>query len=136
MGNRHDGAFEVVQETFQPRNRFGIGGWWVRRAAAYPAFPATDGTAPRGGARRRTVFRLWHPSPADAGRQLRAQAARSDYDRRALDNLFKPALLCGQLVEVGIRIGVQRVHFIQTFEGVNHFRNGLFNRLAYRVFRV
>lgn len=27
----------------------------------------------------------------------------------------------GQLVKIGIRIGVQRIHFIQAFQGVNHF---------------
>ena len=38
MGNRHHGAFEVVQEAFQPRRTRRRGGWSVRRAAAYPVF--------------------------------------------------------------------------------------------------
>ncbi|KYF22121.1 hypothetical protein AIZ20_23580, partial [Salmonella enterica subsp. enterica serovar Typhimurium] len=42
-----------------------------------------------------------------------------------LDYLFKSALLSGPLVEVGIRIGLQREHFIQTLERVNNFANGL-----------
>ncbi len=53
-----------------------------------------------------------------------------------LDHFFQTALLSGQLVEVGIRIGVQRVHFVETLQRANHFRDGFFHRLTHGVFRV
>ncbi len=54
----------------------------------------------------------------------------------SLNDLFQTALFSGQLVKIGIRIGVQRIHFIQAFQGVNHFRNRFFNGLTHGVFRV
>lgn len=53
-----------------------------------------------------------------------------------LDNLFKFALLSGQFVEVRIRLGVFGIHFIQTFQGVNHFGYRFFNGFTHGVFRV
>ena len=52
-----------------------------------------------------------------------------------LDDLFQLALFGGQLVKVRIWIGVQRVHFIQTFQGADHFGHRLFDRFANGVFR-
>ncbi len=121
MGNRH-GAFEVVQETFQPRNRFGIRGWWVRRAAACPALRnrrhSADATAPPPDSFSTLAFQ------SGRRRASAALAVRSSYDRRALDNLFKPALACGQLVEVGIRTAYSAYTSSRRLS-VNHFRNGL-----------
>ena len=53
-----------------------------------------------------------------------------------LNNLFKLALLRGQFVEVSVRLGVLRVHFIQAFQRVNHFCNRFFNGFANGMFRV
>ncbi len=53
-----------------------------------------------------------------------------------LDNLFIFALLSGQFVEVRIRLGVFGIHFIQTFQRVNHFGYRFFNGFTYGVFRV
>ena len=99
-------------------------------------FPAAGGTAPRGGVHHRRDSRFSHPSPADAGHRPRAPAARSGCDRRALDNFLIFALLSGQFVEVRIRLGVFGIHFIQTFQRVNHFGYRFFNGFTYGVFRV
>lgn len=53
-----------------------------------------------------------------------------------LDDLFILALLRGQLVEVRIRLSVFGIHFIQTFQRVNHFGYRFFNGFANGVFRV
>ena len=53
-----------------------------------------------------------------------------------LNNLFKLALLRGQFIEVGVRFCVLGIHFIQAFQGVNHFGHRFFNRLTDGVFRV
>ncbi len=53
-----------------------------------------------------------------------------------LDDLFILALLCGPLVEVRIRLSVFGIHFIQTFQRVNHFGYRFFNGFANGVFRV
>jgi hypothetical protein len=53
-----------------------------------------------------------------------------------LDNLFELALLCGELIEVRIRLGVFGIHFVQTFQRVNHFGDRFFNGLTHGVFRV
>lgn len=53
-----------------------------------------------------------------------------------LDNRFQLTLLFGEFVKIRIRIGVQRVHFIQTGQGIFHFRNRFFNRFTDSVFRI
>ena len=53
-----------------------------------------------------------------------------------LDNRFQFTLLFGEFVKIRIRIGVQRVHFIQTGQGVFHFCNRFFNRFTDSVFRI
>ncbi len=42
----------------------------------------------------------------------------------------------GQLVKVGIRVGVGRIDLVQTGHGALHFANGLFDRLAYGLLRI
>ena len=53
-----------------------------------------------------------------------------------LNDLFKLALLRGQLIEVSVRFGVLGVHFIQTFQRVNHFGNRFFHGFTNGMFRV
>ena len=53
-----------------------------------------------------------------------------------LDNFFKLALLCGQFIEVGVRLGVLGVNFIQTFQCTNNFGNRFFNGFTNGMFRV
>ena len=53
-----------------------------------------------------------------------------------LNNLFEFALLRGQLIEVGIRFSVLRIHFVQAFQRVNHFGNRFFNGFTNGMLRV
>ncbi len=53
-----------------------------------------------------------------------------------LNHLLQTALFGGQLVEVRIGIGVQRVDFIKTFQSASDFRHRFFNRFTHGVFRV
>jgi hypothetical protein len=53
-----------------------------------------------------------------------------------LDNLFKLALLCREFIEVSVRFSIFRIHFVQTFQRVNHFGNRFFNGFTHGLFRV
>lgn len=53
-----------------------------------------------------------------------------------LNDLFKLALLRSEFIEVGVRLGVLCVHFIQTFQRVNHFGNRFFHGFTNSMFRV
>ncbi len=112
------------------------GGWSVRRAAACLAFPAADGTAPRGGVHPGEVrdFRIpvWQSQGVSGALELHVQVVAV----MRLDNLFKLALLSGQFIEVRIRFSVFGIHFIQTFQCVNDVRNRLFNGFTNGVFRI
>ncbi len=137
MGNRHNGAFEVVQEAFQPGHGFRIQvvGRFVeqqhirffeqqttqRHAAAFTTGEVSD-------------FRIPVRQAQRVGRALKLHVQVMAVVR--LDDFFKLALLGRELIEVGIRFGVQRVHFIQAFQGVDHFGNGFFNGLTNRVLKV
>ena len=137
MGNRHNSAFEVVQEAFQPRHGFGIQVvrrfveqqhvWFFQQQAAQRhATTLTTGEV--------SDFRV----PVRQTQRIRRtlQLNVQVVTVVSLNDLFQTALFSGQLVKIGIRIGVQRIHFIQAFQGVNHFRNRFFNGLTHGVFRV
>ncbi|MNE58774.1 hypothetical protein D3C80_1538260 [compost metagenome] len=53
-----------------------------------------------------------------------------------LNDFFQTALFSGQLVEVRAFFSVQRVHFIKTFQGTDHFRQRFFDRLADGVLQI
>jgi len=53
-----------------------------------------------------------------------------------LDDLFELALLRGKLIEVGIRLGVFGINFVQAFQRVNHFGDRFFNGFAHGVLRI
>lgn len=137
MGNRHHGTFEVMQEAFQPCHGFRIQVvgrfveqqhvWFFqqqaaqRHAAAFTTGKVSDFRVP-----------VWQTQGVSRALQLHIQVVTVV----RLDNFFKLALLSGQFIEVGIRLGVLGVHFIQAFQRVNDFSNGLFNGLTHGVFRV
>ncbi len=137
MGNRHNGAFKVMQEALQPGDGFGVQvvGRFVeqqhvrffeqqaaeRHAAAFTTGEIRD-------------FRIPVRQTQGVGRafQLHVQVVAV----MGLDNFFQFALLGGELIEIGIRVCVQRVHFIQALERVNDFRDRFFDRFAHGMFRV
>ena len=53
-----------------------------------------------------------------------------------LNDGFQLALLFGQLVKVSLWVCVQRVHFIQTGQGVFHLSYRIFDSFAYGVLRI
>ena len=53
-----------------------------------------------------------------------------------LNNLLQTTLFGRQLVEVGVRLGVERVNLIQTLQRADHFGDRFFDRFAHRLFRV
>ena len=137
MGNRHHGAFEVVQEALQPRHGFRIQVvgrfveqqhvWFFQQQAAQRHATAfTTGQV--------SDFRIpvWQTQGIGRALQLHVQVVTVV----RLDNLFIFALLSGQFVEVRIRLGVFGIHFIQTFQGVNHLGYRFFNGFTHGVFRV
>ena len=137
MGNRHDGAFEIVQEAFQPRDGLCIQVvsrfveqqhvWFFQQQAAQRDAAAL--TAGQVG-----DFRV----PVRQTQGIR-RALKLDVQVMAivrLDNLFELALLSGELVEVGIRLRVFGVHLVQTFQGVDHFGHRFFNRLTDGLLRI
>ena len=52
------------------------------------------------------------------------------------DVFLQLALLAGQLVEVGVRIGVGRIDLVQARHGAFHLADRLFDRLAHRLLRI
>lgn len=137
MGNRHHGAFEVVQEAFQPGDGLGVEvvGRFVeqqhirffqqqtaqRDAAAFTTGKISD-------------FRIPVRQAQGVGRALQLDVQVVAVVR--LDNLFELALLCGKLIEVRIRLGVFGIDFVQPLQRVNHFGDRFFHGLAHGVFRV
>lgn len=137
VGNRHHGAFEVVQEAFQPGDGLGVEvvGRFVeqqhirffqqqtaqRDAAAFTTGKISD-------------FRIPVRQAQGVGRALQLDVQVMAVVR--LDNLFELALLCGKLIEVRIRLGVFGIDFVQPLQRVNHFGDRFFHGLAHGVFRV
>ena len=137
MGNRHNGAFEVVQEAFQPGDGFRIQvvsrfveqqHVWLfkqqtaqRDAAAFTTGEFFDFSVPVRQTQRISGALKLHVQVMTVVR---------------LDNFFELTLLGSQLVEVGVWFSVLGVHFVQAFQRVNHFGNGFFNGFTYGMFRV
>ena len=137
MGNRHDGTFEVVQETFQPGDGFGVQvvSWFVeqqhvwffqQQAAQRNAAAFTTGQ----------FFDLGIPVRQTQGVSGTLELHVQVMAVVRLDNFFKLALLRGQFIEVGVRFCVLGVHFVQAFQGVNHLGHRFFNGFADGVFRI
>ena len=137
MGNRHNGTFEVVQEALQPCHGFRIQVvsrfveqqhvWFFQQQAAQRHAAAfTPGEV------RDFCIPVRQTQGIRRALQLHVQVVTVV----RLDDLFILALLCGQLVEVRIRFGVFGIHFIETFQGVNHFGYRFFYGFANGVFRV
>jgi len=53
-----------------------------------------------------------------------------------LNYLFQLALFGRQLVKIGIRIGIECIHFIKTFQRTHNFRYGLFDGLANGLLQI
>ena len=137
MGDRHHGAFEIVQEALQPRHGFRIQvvGWFVeqqhvrffqQQTAQRDAAALTTGEVADFGIPVRQAQRI--------GGTLQLNVQVMAVVR--LDNLFQLALFCGQLVEIRFRLGVQRVDFIQTLQRADHFGHRFLHRFTHGVFRV
>lgn len=109
-------------------------GWSVRRAAACLVFPAAGGTARRGGVHPGQLLNFGIPvrqtECVSGALQLYVQVVAVV----CLNDFFEFTLLCGKLIEVGIRLGVLRVHFIRAFQGVNHVGDRFFNGLTHGMF--
>jgi len=137
VGDRHNGTFEVVQEAFQPGYGFRIQvvRWFVEQQHVWFFQQQTaqrDAAAFTTGQFFNFCIPVWQTQGIGRALQLHVQVVTV----MCLDNLFKFALLGGELVEVGIRFGVLRVDLVQAFQRVNHFRNGFFDGFANSVFRV
>ena len=137
MGNRHHGAFEVVQEAFQPRNGFGVQVvsrfveqqhvWFFQQQAAQrDAAAFTTGE----------VLNFSVPVRQTQGVSGTLKLHVQVMTVVRLNDLFKLALLRSEFIEVGVRLGVLCVHFIQTFQRVNHFGNRFFHGFTNGMFRV
>ena len=137
MGNCHYGTFEVVQEAFQPRDGFGVQVvsrfveqqhvWFFQQQAAQ-----RDAAAFTTGEILNFSVPVRQTQGVSGTLKLHVQVMTVV----RLNDLFKLALLCGQLIEVSVRFGVLGVHFIQTFQRVNHFGNRFFHGFTNGMFRV
>ena len=137
MGNRHHSAFEIVQEAFQPGDGLGVQVvsrfveqqhiWFFQQQAAQ-----RDAAAFTTGKLLNFGIPVRQTQGISGTLKLHVQVMTVV----RLNDLFKLALLRGQLIEVSVRFGVLGVHFIQTFQRVNHFGNRFFNGFANGMFRV
>ena len=137
MGDRHHGAFEVVQEAFQPGHGFRIQVvgrfveqqhvWFFQQQAAQrDAAAFTTGEI--------GDFRIPVRQAQSIGGAFQLHVQVMPVVR--LDNFFELALLGGELVEVGIRLRVFGVHLVQAFQRIDHFGHRFFNRLTYGLLRI
>ena len=132
--DRNHGAREIVQEVLQPGDGVGVQvvGWFVEQQHVRGG----QQQAAQGHTTLFTTGKMFNPGIP--GRQT--QRIGSDFQLAiqvvaiaGLQDGFKFGLLCSQLVEVGIRIGVGRVDLVQTRLGVldhadrflDHFTHGL-----------
>ena len=137
MGNGYHGAGEVVQEVLQPGHRVGVqvvgrlvqqqhvGGRQQQAAQRHTTLFTTGEHANFGIPRRQTQcigghFQLAIEVVAIAG----------------LQNRFQLALLGGQRIKVGIRLGVSGIHLIQARLGVLDHADRFFHHFAHGFFRI
>ncbi len=137
MGNRHHGAFEVVQEAFQPGNGFGIKvvGWFVEQQHVWLFQQQTaDSHTTTLTTRQVGDFRI----PVRQAQRIGGafQLAVDVMTIVRLDNLFQTALFSGQLVEVSVRLSVKRINLVEALQRANHFGYRFFNGLTHGVFKV
>ena len=137
MGNRHHGAFKLVQEALQPGHGLGVQvvGRFIQQqhirlfqqqAAHRYATALAPGQIADFGIPVRQTHRI------GGALQLRFQVMAVV----RLDNFFQTTLFRGQFVEIGVRLGVERVNLIQALQRADHFRHCLFNGFADRLLRV
>ena len=137
MGDCHHGAFEVVQEAFQPGDRLGVQVvsrfveqqhvWFFKQQTAQRnAAALTTGEV--------SDFRVPVRQAQCVSGALKLHVQVMAVVR--LDNLFKLALLCREFIEVSVRFSIFRIHFVQTFQRVHHLGNRFFNGFTHGLFRV
>ena len=137
MGDGDDCAFIVVEEAFEPGHGFGIQvvgrfiqqqhvGLFQQQAAQGDPATFTPGE----------VFDLGIPGRQTQGIGRALQLVFHIVAVVGLDDGFQLALLLGQLVEVGIRLGIGGVDRIQTGQGAFELAHRLFDGFTNGLLRL
>ena len=122
MRNRHDGAFEVMQEALKPGDRFGVQvvRWLIQQQHVWffqqqtAEGDAATFTTGKGGD---FCVPVWQAQCIGSTFQLGIQVVTIV----CLDDLFQTALLSGQFVKICTLFGIERIDFVETFQCANHF---------------
>ena len=137
VGNRHHGAGEIVQEALQPGHRIGIQvvGRFVQQqhvgrrqqqaAQRHAALLATG-----------QVFDLGIPWRQAQGVGGDFQLALEVVPVGSLQDGFELGLLGGQRIEVGVRLGIGGVHFVEARLGLLDLAYRLFDDVTHGLARV
>ena len=137
MRDGDNGAFVIVQEAFQPGDRFGIKvvGWFVQQQHVWFF---QQQTAQRNAATFTTGehFDLgipgWQTQCIGSAFQLVFHVVTIV----RLDDRFQFTLFFGQLVEIGIGFGIGGIDFVQTRHGPFQIAHGFFNRFTNGLLRI
>ncbi|CAH0257964.1 hypothetical protein SRABI106_02755 [Rahnella aquatilis] len=116
MGNRHNGAFEVMQEAFQPCHGFGI--QVVGRFVEQQHVRLFEQQAAKCHTAAFTTGQVCHfRIPVRQTQRIGGtfELAVQVMAIMCLNDFFQLALFGRQFVEISVRFGVQRIHFIETF---------------------
>ena len=135
--NRNHGTREVVQEVLQPGDRIGIqvvGRFIEQQHVRGRQQQATKGNTAL--LTTRQVLYLGIPGRQAQRIGCNFQLALKVVPVACLQDRFELGLFCGQLVEVGIRVGIFGIHLIKTRLSVLDHANGFFNHFAYGFARI
>ena len=137
VGDGHYSAFVVVQEALQPGYGFRIQvvGRFVQQQHVR-LFQQQTAQCHTAALTTGEVLDLGIPCRQAQGIGRTLQLVFHVVAALGLDDGFQLALFAGQLVKVGIRVGVGRIDLVQTGHGAFHLANGLFDRFAYGLLRL
>ncbi|OIQ96268.1 hypothetical protein GALL_217880 [mine drainage metagenome] len=136
MGHRHHGAREAGEELLQPFHRFGVevvGRLVEQQHVGLGQQQPTERDAALLAARERADLGLPGRQPQRVGGdfELVVEVAAG----RGQDGLVL-GLIGGELVEVGVGLGVGGIDRVELGLRLEHFAHALFHRLAHRLLRI
>jgi hypothetical protein len=134
VGDRHDGAGEAHQELLQPLDAFGVqvvGGLVEQQHVGLRQQQAAERHAALLAAREVVDLRVPRRQAQRVGGDLELRVERVRFGRG--EQLLELLLLGGELVEVGVGLGVLRVHLLEALLRLEHFPQAFLDRFAHGV---
>jgi hypothetical protein len=137
VGDRDDGAGEALEEPFEPLDALRVqvvGGLVEKKHVGLGEEQPAKRHAALLAAREHVHLRIPRRQAQRVGRDLELRLERARVGGG--EQLLEPLLLGGELVEVGIGLGVGRVHGVEALLRGEDFAQSLLDRLAHGVSRL